>query len=481
MHNIESTHGSTYDTAGLHRSRDPGSGAFCPYHSSLSTASVDIPAGAEIFAAYGDDWIPDIPGAQITFNNVMDKAESFIRDDYYPFVAEHEEVMSDELKEGLWEFSASNFPLQSEIFSVLPKSQPWSTVQEDLEQLPKDSWEKGRKGKTKHEADVTSVVRRFIRGQSVRDLDWLYTHPNSYCQDHIKPGLSTIPQAGRGAFATRFLPAGTVVGYSPLIHIGELGREVYTVEIPEGNDEIRKQYDLIVNYSFGHRHSSVMLTPYGGMVNFINHASGSKANVKVRWPDKELVAHKPSFLTKTPTDLRYTVDKIGLSFEYVALRDIEEGEEVFMDYGPEWEEAWKEHLKTWKPPENSENYVHHTEFNIGGGFRTEKELEENPYPSSNLITMCEGEAFNAWEYCKILERNDAGSTDEDPTYTVELLLDGSKTKVVHDFKHQTIHLTDKAFSADWHLGNVFRHEIMIPDDVIPEVWLNGPPPDPDFS
>ena len=29
----------------------------------------------------------------------MDKAESFIRDDYYPFVAEHEEAMSDQLKE----------------------------------------------------------------------------------------------------------------------------------------------------------------------------------------------------------------------------------------------------------------------------------------------------------------------------------------------------------------------------------------------
>jgi hypothetical protein len=73
-----------------------------------------------------------------------------------------------------------------------------------------------------------------------------------------------------------------------------------------------------------------MLTPYGGMVNYINHHK-EKANVKVRWPTGEKVAHKPWWLTdKTPEDIKYTLEKIGLSFEYVALRDIEEGEEVFM-------------------------------------------------------------------------------------------------------------------------------------------------------
>ena len=65
-------------------------------------------------------------------------------------------------------------------------------------------------------------------------------------------------------------------------------------------------------------------------MNYINHHK-QKANVKIRWPEGEKVAHKPWWLTtKTPEDLKYTVEKIGLSFEYVALRDIAEGEEVFM-------------------------------------------------------------------------------------------------------------------------------------------------------
>jgi len=50
-------------------------------------------------------------------------------------------------------------------------------------------------------------------------------------------------------------------------------------------------------------------------------------------------------LEKTPEVLKDTLEKIGLSFEYVALRDIEEGEEIFMDYGEEWEDAWEQHVK----------------------------------------------------------------------------------------------------------------------------------------
>jgi hypothetical protein len=39
MCNIESTHGSKYLTAGLHRSKDPGVGAFTPYHHSQTIAA----------------------------------------------------------------------------------------------------------------------------------------------------------------------------------------------------------------------------------------------------------------------------------------------------------------------------------------------------------------------------------------------------------------------------------------------------------
>jgi hypothetical protein len=82
------------------------------------------------------------------------------------------------------------------------------------------------------------------------------------------------------------------------------------------------------------------------MVNYINHKSPTKKdsvnddedgpNVRIQWPNKELIAHKPDWLTKDINYLRDTIDKIGLSFDYVALRDIKKGEELFMDYGHDW-------------------------------------------------------------------------------------------------------------------------------------------------
>jgi hypothetical protein len=475
MNNIESTHGSEYDTAGLHRSQDPGSGAFTPYYNSKTVAIDKISAGAELFANYGDYWIPDIPGAQVMMEALLDEAEEFLRGKYYPFIKEKGDQLTTEMKQKLWEFTAKDFPIYNKAMTNLPRNVQWVDVETSLQE---------------HENETEfSIVRDFIRKQSIRSTEWLQEH--GYCQDHLKPGRSTIPQAGRGAFAARHLPAGTVIGFAPLIHIGIHGRDIFTVTV--GEDEMpRKQYDLIINYSFGHRNSTVLLTPYGAMVNYINHGGKTSSNVMLRWPDKELISHKPEFLKRTPQMLRDTVDKIGLSFEYVAMRDIQEGEEVLMDYGDKWEQAWNDHVKSWEPLENSIHYVHSSEWGETI-FRTLQEQDFNPYPP-NLHTMCQ-ESFTyakdgtyQWVdvlrphpfrvYCDILERY---GDEEKSLYTVSLFLDDGNTVVVQNVPNDGVFLYDKAFSADWHLPNVFRHEIAIPDNLMPDAWMNGPPPLPNFN
>ena len=40
--------------------------------------------------------------------------------------------------------------------------------------------------------------------------------------------------------------------------------------------------------------------------------------------------------------------------EFVAIEAIEEGEEVFIDYGEEWHDAWKRHMERWEPPRGRE-------------------------------------------------------------------------------------------------------------------------------
>lgn len=87
-------------------------------------------------------------------------------------------------------------------------------------------------------------------------------------------------------------------------------------------------------------------------------------------------------------------------------------------------------------------------------------------------------------YCRVLRRTNRGDDEdaddddeEEPLYMVEMDLPDSKI-VVQDVDSDGIFLYDKAYSADWHLPNVFRHEIMIPDDIMPPAWLNGPGYDP---
>jgi hypothetical protein len=225
------------------------------------------------------------------------------------------------------------------------------------------------------------------------------------------------------------------------------------------------------------------------MVNYINHGSKETANVKIRWPNKDLVAHKSDWLTQTPQALRDTTDKIGLSFEYVALRDIPEGEEVLMDYGDEWDAAWQDYVKHWEPAPDAALYQHSTDWKEKF-FRSATERKTSPYPP-NLITMCyesytvmdNGEAYewipvlralNIRIYCDVGERFEPKEKGKNATYTVTMHLEEGDDIIVQNVEQDGIFLYDKAFSQDWHLPNPFRHEIMIPDDVIPEAWLNGP-------
>jgi len=76
-----------------------------------------------------------------------------------------------------------------------------------------------------------------------------------------------------------------------------------------------------------------------------------------------------------------------LAMELVVLRDIDAGEEIFLDYGNEWEAAWKKHVEEWEPVEGADSYVSAFEMNLQYDhvFRTEFEQMKNPYPSNLML------------------------------------------------------------------------------------------------
>ncbi len=446
LHNIESTKGSQYDS--LVERLHPSAGAFSPYHSSETIATQYIPAGAELLADYGESWIPWIPNIPVLQNSYLDGANSLMREFEawaMEMKAKHgENEVSEELLERLYQMTRK-FPHSSKTFSVLPPTlEDWKSTKE---------------------------TREYWRSQYQVSIEWLQEHGK--CQDHIRPGHSTIPHAGRGAFATRFLPKGSVVGYAPLIHVAYAFDQMTRVR----DHSNTTHPDLIWNYSFSHRNSTITLTPYGGMVNYINHSP--EPNVRIQWPTKDLVAHKPYWLEQDLEFIRYSTANVGLSFDYIALRDIQEGEEVFIDYGKEWQEAWDEHVARWQPPEDATDYVHSSRFEVKL-LKTPSELRNDPYPS-NLVTICaesyhrEGDKYvfipvlrdwNVYVPCEVVSRSHGGR------YAVRL--DIAEPITVYNVPYPGgIRLVDRAYSQDWHLSNSFRHKIMIPDDMFPSSWKNS--------
>ncbi len=468
-----------------------------------------------------------VPDVAVTFDKNFQVADQLMGD-FEDWIIEHEENpatkndVSEELLKDMWDIMTDfphHGPTHFQQLSVLPKE--WSRdrlkelkhikkVQKEMKALPE-----GQESSSPPLPKPPSISTRYWADRGKVSLDFL--QKEGKCQDHIRPDISTIPHAGRGAFASRDLPKGTVVGYAPLVHIGEKGEKITTViyngESKHGMDRFEhrfvkkdeepnlKEYrkaakkhknrytkpDLVINYTFGHKDSTLLLTPYGAMVNYINHKSakdGDGPNVRIQWPDREMIAHKPEWLGKPLSFFRDTIDKIGLSFDYVALRDIKEGEEVFIDYGDEWDEAWKEHVANWEPPAHAEGYVHSSKFKAEY-LRTEYELEEDPYPW-NLQTLCTDSYAVRDEVsvyvesyfdtdsakslpCRVLGRQKDG---ENYTYTVELQFGDDDTEIVDGYirGESGVQLYDIAYSSMWHMKEAFRHKLAVPDDMFPENW-----------
>lgn len=358
---------------------------------------------------------------------------------------------------------------------------------------------------------------KYSQPSSTRDFEWLKR--NGKCMDNLVMGASTIPHAGRGAFARRRIPAGGLVSPAPLIHIPN--KAVMDMhELKKTHDSGKKAAfrrandvvigkQLLLNYCFGHPESTMVFFPAGAMTSFINH-SVEKANVRMRFTDqnKEWMEISPENLL----DDDHT--SMGLLMEIIALRDIEEGEEVLMDYGPEWQAAWDAHVERWTQGVTSgeiNNPWPVRALDLSDDYKTKPfpTVEEGATYVENVRQMCflvvknlnEGDtSIKTWTIpkdgyvydvenlfdCQVTERielddeTEALCSSKAPyNYTIEWFHDdnaartpGSGSKVFN-VPHAAIVFVDKAETSDQFIREAFRHEIGIPDDVFPQgPWRN---------
>ena len=148
----------------------------------------------------------------------------------------------------------------------------------------------------------------------------------STCLGALEVMPSTLDNAGWGSFATIGFKKGDVVASGPMIHMHrtELRNKVTDVD------------ELLLNYCYGHPKSPLLLLPIIPGVNTINHNSDkSDVNVMIRWDMEE------NIFQELPTEILFEEEEQSKVFvQYVALQDIQPGQEIFLDYGDAWEAAW---------------------------------------------------------------------------------------------------------------------------------------------
>lgn len=255
-----------------------------------------------------------------------------------------------------------------------------------------------------HMLDVVKSTGMNYHSRSIRRLSDL--QKDGICVDYIKSDKSTIPLAGNGAFANTFLPSGTTVALMPLIHIYDRSvLEIYEGPMfdgmlnEEGSEENWDEYDemitkpvtnrkvihhqLLLNYCFGHNESSIILCPYGFGGSLVNHAGpGYQANVKLNWSQK--FSKKSEWFNQSIDEWKKTPYN-GLAVEFVAIRDIEENEEILFDYGINWERAFFDHHPT-EQYISSMHYVYHL-INIYDDDPIELPIYQQQWTQQNLIDI----------------------------------------------------------------------------------------------
>jgi hypothetical protein len=188
--------------------------------------------------------------------------------------------------------------------------------------------------------------------------EWLRQHGK--CLDHVEIKTSLIAttptsnnnnsksmgrqrqQQRRGAFATRNLIQGSTVLPAPVLALANP-----KLFHNNDNNNSNNPLPLWVNYCFqlaGTDTSSVLFFPYTPGIGAIHHKS-QNPNVAIRWSqdsenendDDDQVATR--LKNATPGTVIYNL-------EVYALSSIRKGDELFMDFGSEWETANEEYQKS---------------------------------------------------------------------------------------------------------------------------------------
>mmetsp|Transcript_26573 Transcript_26573/g.57657 ORF Transcript_26573/g.57657 Transcript_26573/m.57657 type:complete len:503 (-) Transcript_26573:37-1545(-) len=491
------------------RFADPGAGAFSYHNSFAMGASRDIEAGEELFADYGEGYLDS---------------------------RSHEEVYRAIPRENDFDLAATiaatiaGEPRVPTATSIIKRVVKLLSNERIAALLPDDPSAYAEYRNMTSEQIAFHLAWRTVQRRSI---DWIIE--NGKCLDNIDVRRSTIPQAGRGAFASRRIPKGEMIVPATLVHIADrntLKMYNFTTQHDSGKqariEEEMIGMQMLLNYCFGHGESTVLLCPTTSS-SAINHCSTRTISAGQCGEDGPNAAYRlpedwspetKEWLQLSFEELRRH-DRRGIVLEVYATRDIEVGDEIFFDYGAGWERSWQDHVAKWSSPGRQSpfaTYAPVTEMNENKApLRSRAELEANPYPP-NVVTGCyyteeneesdyefwdegddwkklsdemilkyfsdNGEDFTWYETlsyprywpCDIISGND------EEGYLVQIFQLTQEEETVWtkkgvpmfltNFPRESIRFFNRVGTSDQYLPGAFRHHIELSDDIFPEQWKN---------
>lgn len=455
----------------LNRSIHPMVGSSTSYHNLEFIASRAISAGEELFLDSKQQWVDK---SQLPRKEDYTRTKSIV-DALIGFHEKHPDLSEEQWIDILFRMRTEMMMGESNAAGLLPNT---------LKSLMK--------------ANQTSLANMSL---TERSLDWL--KENGQCLDNIQEGVSTIPGAGRGAFATRYLPKGTVVSPAPLMQIMDK-----RTLLSQTKSNCSQQ--LLWNYCFGHRKSEILLCPTTH-VTLINHGA-QRANVEIRWGESSSNRFNASVNNRLEEleammahGSDYSLMTSRLSFDFFATKNIKPGDEIFLNYGKEWDDAFSRHVAQWTKPDSANTFIPSNVLNRGNaplmmsddprmihqGYECRLEpfaietshvahLEEDYFSNptikvenwnDQLKMLVKDNKFLVWYPCELLSIDESGDTYKTHVYSKNL----PKRKLIRSHRgvpRKAIRYTDRPYHSDQHLAFSFRHYIPIPDSMFPLRWRN---------
>ena len=468
MGNFHTTLSSAYmirpkkNGGGLHRVSDPGAGAISSYHGMHFKVVEPIARGMEIFISYGEQWLQEREGSlgKVPLKESYERADLLVAK-FHSFI-KNETMFDREASQKVWTFIRQELTFDQRVTQALP---------DNIEALAE-----------------ASEVGTAIYSLSSRPYDWL--QKNGSCVDKIGSGHSSIQGIGMGAFARTSFSVGDLIATTPLIHVSR--NDTIILKKTDKRGILQAGHQLLLNYCYGHSKSSLLLLPYAPVVNYINHNIGQSVNARLQW--SSFAHHKSDWLERTVSDI-LKEPYSGLFLDIIATKDLKKGEEIFLDYGLEWQTSWDQYFSNWSP---KLDYISAFELEKSERkLRTKFEQQVDPYPS-NVLVVCfvpidiievssSRKGIHGHEYlwyesagllyygsngfpCDILSRT--LNTESTYIYSADVFFPDHQNVLVGNIPREFINFVDKPYSGDEYMESAFRHEIQIPDDIFPRNWMD---------